>query len=865
MLRARLIIAMAGVAMVLAMGGAAQGAGFLVPTDESIPPLAIKYLRVDTTIDNQVATTHVTQEFQNSTNRQLECTYIFPLPKGAAIRDFSMYINGKREKGELVEKDKARAVFEEIVRRARDPGLLEYVDNNILKMRVFPVPANGTQKIEIEYSEMISMDGGLAEYVFPLKIGAKASRTLDDFTMAVRIKSPSAIKTVYSPTYEIGVAHPSEHEAVAGMESKGAVLDRDFQLFYTVGEKDFGLSLMTYRPDPDQPGMFVMLLAPKSEINAADRMPRDLVLVLDTSGSMRGTKLDQAKKALAFCLEKLEKKDRFAIVQFSTSAETFADGWTDATPDNLKKASEWVNKFEAAGGTSIAGALGKVFALKYEDARPATVFFVTDGQPTVDVTDPDTLAKTVKENNKRNLRMFTFGVGDDVNAKLLDRMAADTGGLPEYVRDGEGIDAKITRLAAKMTHPVLTGLSVEVTRVKVAEMFPKDLPDLFRGGQIVIVGSYTGDGPAAVRLRGSVGSKKEEFVYEETFPKKATERSFIGAVYAQRKIGFLLDQIRLHGENKELKDEVVRLSVAYGIQTPYTSFLVLENDQQYKQYGIERRKAEADNVAKLSGGAIVVNNGADASITMARSPMPMAPAKAGVAGEKRFDEAASREQSEAVADKLTSTFSVMGVGGGGGRDSAAPPASATPSVDSGTLTATGSTAEPRARTEGEAKNEDARRTKESGDREVSAWRQVGAEEFQKAQAGKTAVDIAQNVLALRLSEGKKFSDSAQPVQVRGGRSFANFRGVWVDERFTGAEQITKIKWGSEAYFNLLRTRPELKEILTLGEQVVVVTAKGKAVAVDSNDGSEKLTDDVMKTLFVDVAEVKPAETAPAAK
>ena len=581
----------AGVLMVLAITGAAQGAGFLVPTDEKIPPLAIKFLRVNTTIDNQVATTHVTQEFLNSTNQQLECTYIFPVPKGAAIRDFSMYINGKLQKGELVEKEKARQVYEEIVRRARDPGLLEYVDGTILRMRVFPVPANGTQKIEIEYSEMVPMDSGLAEYVFPLKIGAKASRTLDDFTVAVKIKSSAAIKTVYSPTYEIGVSHPSDHEAVAGMESKGALLDRDFQLFYTVGEKDFGLSLMTYRPDPEQPGMFVMLLAPKSEINAADRVAHDLVLVLDTSGSMRGSKLDQAKKALKFCLDKLEKKDRFAIVQFSTSAETFADGWTDATEDNLKKAGEWVGKFEAAGGTTIAGALGKVFALKYDEARPATVIFITDGQPTVDVTDPEAIAKTVKENNKKGLRIYTFGVGDNVNAKLLDRIAAETGGLPEYVREGEAVDGKITRLASKMTHPVLTGLSVEVTNVKVAETFPKDLPDLFRGSQIVLVGTYTGDGPAAVRLKGSVGSKKEEFVYEETFPKKTTDKAFIGSLYANRKIGFLLDQIRLHGENKELKDEVVRLSLAYGIETPYTSYLVLENDKQYAQYGIKRDEA----------------------------------------------------------------------------------------------------------------------------------------------------------------------------------------------------------------------------------------------------------------------------------
>jgi len=211
--------AAAAAALVLALGaaGRAGAAGLLVPRDEAVPPLAVKYLRVDATIDNQAATTRVVQEFQNSTKSDLECTYIFPLPKGAAVRDFAMYIGGKRMKGELVERDKARQVYEEIVRRTRDPGLLEYMDGNLLRMRIFPVPANGTQKVELEYTELLPLDGGLAEYVFPLRVGEKASRTLEDFTVAVRIRSGVPIKSVYSPSHEVGVSRPNDREAVAGM------------------------------------------------------------------------------------------------------------------------------------------------------------------------------------------------------------------------------------------------------------------------------------------------------------------------------------------------------------------------------------------------------------------------------------------------------------------------------------------------------------------------------------------------------------------------------------------------------------------------------------------------------------------------
>jgi Ca-activated chloride channel family protein len=765
---------------------AAQGAGLLVPKDESLPPLAIKYLRVDATIDNQVATTHVVQEFQNSTSRNLECTYIFPLPKGAAIREFAMYIGGKRMTGELLEKDKARQVYEEIVRRTRDPGLLEYMDGSVLRLRIFPVPANGTQKIELEYSELLALDGGLAEYVFPLRMGEQASRTLEDFTVAVRIKSAGAIKNVYSPTHEVGVSRPSDHEAVAGMESKGALLDRDFQLFYTLSEKDFGLTLMTYRPDPDKPGMFLVLLSPKSEINAAERAPRDVAFVVDTSGSMKGEKIEQVKKALASCLDQLDPKDRFAIVQFSTAAEGFADGWTAAGDENRKKAREWVAKFEASGGTNIEEALQRVFALAADDARSETILFLTDGRPTVGATDIQALLKLVKDANKRSLRIFTFGVGDDVNTHLLDRMANETGGLPEYVRPSEAIDAKVTRLFTKMSYPVLTDLAIEVPGVKVTDLYPKQPPDLFRGGQVVLLGSYEGSGDSVIRLKGRVGKKAEEFVYEGTFPKKAAERTFIGPLYAHRKVGYLLDQIRLHGEEKELKDEVVRLSLAYGIETPYTSYLVLENEQQYKQYGVNRDKEEA---------AISPSAPTGGDRTAARGKYLRYPSAS----------AATKPQAPAAPDAATNSLSrteVTGVGGGGHESS------------------------------GVRGNE---------------------KDLKEAQTGAKAVEIAQQVAKMKQAQSGTASAASRIVQKRGGREFVAYRGVWVDGKFEGTERLTKIKWGSEAFFRLVREHADLKEAFSLGQKVVVVTAKGQAVAVDPEDGLTELPDEAAKAIFTDAA------------
>jgi len=833
---ARLVSTAIALAAIGGLTGPALAAGLLIPADESLPPLAVKYLRVDTTIDNQVATTHVVQEFQNSTSSNLECTYIFPLPKSAAIRDFAMYIGGKRMKGELLEKDRARQVYEEIVRRSKDPGLLEYMDSNLLRLRIFPVPARGTQKVEIEYSQLISLDDGLAEYVFPLRVGDKASKTLEDFTVAVRIKSATPIKNLYSPTHDVGVSRPSDREAVAGMETRSAALDRDFQLFYTVSEKDFGLSLMTYRPDPEQPGMFLALVSPKSEINGQERVPRDVALVIDTSGSMKGEKIEQVKKALRFCLDKLDPKDRFAIVQFSTMAQTFEKAWTEAKGDNLAKARAWIDQIEAGGGTNISEALQRTFALGFEEGRLATVLFLTDGRPTVDLCDTEALVKFVKDSNKRNLRIFTFGVGDDVNTHLLDRMSGDAGGITEYVRPGEAIDGKVTRLFSKMSHPVLTDLALEVPGVQIAEMYPSKLPDLFRGSQVVVVGSYKGSGDSVIRLKGRVGKKREELVYEGTFPKKTAERAFIAPLFANRKIGYLLDQIRLHGENRELRDEVVRLSLAYGIETPYTSYLVLENEQQYKQYGINRSGWDASPMVVGIGGG---GTGSGSAVTAPRPSMTPAPSAA-AAGEhakraaERIDGAfgdRSRQADESGAD----TRPAGGAGALPHRQSGQPSGDKKP--DAG----------------GPAPAEKPRL------QAPAAYFGVRAEaDDLRADVGKTAVEIAQQIQRLRQAENAgRGTKGVTTVQQRGGRAFANYRGVWVDQKFEGSERLTKIKWGSEAFFRLVREKPPLREILSLGQRVVVVTARGQAIAVDIDEGAEQLTDAQMKELFADTPATKP--------
>jgi len=572
----------------VALQGVATATGMLIPKDPGIPPLAIKYQRVNIEIKDQVATTKVEQVFQNSVNRDLEATYLFPLPASASIQDFAMYINGKRMSGELVEKGKARRIYEDIVRRMKDPGILEYMGNNLFRIRVYPVPRMGTQKIELSYSEVLKMDGGVCKYVYPLKTSGAAARTLEDFSVALKVESKTPIRTVYSPSHKVGISKKSEHLAVVGFEQNRSILDRDFVLYYTVSEKDIGINLVTYRVGSED-GYFMLMISPSAEIDESQVLPKDVCFVVDTSGSMQeNNKIEQAKNALKYCVQNLGPKDTFNIIRFSTDVDRLSSDCLPATKANVQKAVEFISTFRAAGGTCISGALAAALSAKGTEARPYNIVFMTDGKPTVGMTDINEIVASMKKTNPRNARVFVFGVGYGVNTHLLDQIADASGGYPQYVKPDENIEMPVSSFSNKIRYPVLANPKLNLGKIQIRDMYPRRLPDLFKGVQLTLFGRYRAAGDVAIRLTGDVGGKKKEIVYEGTFAEKNTDNEFIKRLWATRKVGYLLDEIRLHGENAELKSEVIRLSKTYNIQTPYTSYLVLENDKAYTRHGISR-------------------------------------------------------------------------------------------------------------------------------------------------------------------------------------------------------------------------------------------------------------------------------------
>lgn len=558
-----------------ALTAAGLAGGMLVPSDSSLPALEIKNQRVTAEIKDGAASVRIEQVFLNTTGRELEAVYVFPLPENAAINDFAMYINGRRISGELVEKDKAREMYQDMIRRLRDPALLERMSGNLFKARVFPVPAGGEQRIEIAYSQTIPFDSGLYRFEYPLKTYGPASRVREDFSVSVKISSSRSIKSVYSPSHEAGVSRRGEHEAIIGLEERRAVLDRDFVLYYSVSDQDFGLNLLTRRVG-DEDGFFMLMLAPRAEPGRDEILERDIVFVLDTSGSMAGDKIAQAREALKYCVHRLNPGDRFNVIRFSSDVEAFHRDMVPAEPDMRNEALAFIDRFRASGGTDIAGALAEAVAMETAAERQKAIVFLTDGLPTVGVFDPNEILARTRQSMRPGTRLFVFGVGDDVNTRLLDRLSTENSGLSQYVRPGENIEVTVSAFYDKISLPVLCDPEIRVSGAAVNRLHPGKLPDLFAGSQVMVFGRYRGGGRATVTLAGNANGKRREWNYEAFFPEHSADNEFIPALWATRRMGFLLDQIRLAGAEKELEDEIIELGKEYGIMTPYTSYLVLE-------------------------------------------------------------------------------------------------------------------------------------------------------------------------------------------------------------------------------------------------------------------------------------------------
>lgn len=551
------------------------------PRVHTFAPLEVRFHRVEANVRDQVASTTVDQEFYNPNDRQFEGTYVFPVPAGTHLDKFSMEVNGQQVAAELLSADKARQIYEDIVRRHRDPALLEYVGRDLFKVRIFPIEPHSAKRIRLAYSQLLKSDAGLISYLYPLNTEKFSARPIPTISLKLELESGRPLKAIYSPSHKVEVRRHGDNRATVGFEANDVKPDTDFQLFFATERGDLGLNLMTSRTGPDD-GYFLLLAAPAFEVKERKVVAKDIALVLDTSGSMTGKKLEQAKKALLFCLDNLNAADRFELVRFATDSEMAFGSLVEATETNRDRARRFVQELKPLGGTALRDAL--VSALKTRPAtsdRPYFIIFLTDGLPTVGETDNDRIVAAVREASGAGTRVFCFGIGSDVNTHLLDRVTETTRAVSAYVLPDEDLEVKVSSFFTKIKEPVLANVRLAFPEaVTVSKLYPSPMPDLFKGEQVVLAGRYRGHGAGKLVLEGTVNGTTHQSSFDVHFPLSTPAQEFIPRLWATRRIGYLLDEIRLRGESAELRDEVTELARRYGIVTPYTAYLIHEDEQR---------------------------------------------------------------------------------------------------------------------------------------------------------------------------------------------------------------------------------------------------------------------------------------------
>jgi len=563
----------------------AQGI-IIVPPDPIEPwpgtPLTLQTESIEIDLDNQFAHVKITQIFKNNTWQDLEGTYMFPLPPGADISDFALWLDGNELASETLPADQAAQIYHQIVATMRDPGLLEYVGEGLIQAHIYPIPANGTKQVDIEFDWLLPIDTGLMRIDLPLKLDGYSIDLINNLAVTVDITAPDNLGTIYSPTHDVRIDRNGSRNATVSMEKSYHRPQGDFILYISRPVAPVGLNLLTHSTGYEE-GYFLAMIAPEYDESSIEVIPKDFVCVLDTSGSMSGYKIEQAKEALDFIFRNLNSDDRFQLITFATDIYPQYRGWSDATRANIEDVRDYIEGISAGGSTNINGALEQ--ALSYEPAagRPMYVIFLTDGLPTIGETNTARIMENISAiNSEVNARLFCFGVGDDVDYNFIDLLSRENGGYTANAGPNEDLEQPLSDFYAKIKSPVLTDLEIEIDGPRIYDMLPTTLPDLFLGSQLILAGRYVGEGRSSIVLTGTVGDESRRFTYNVEF-KENRDNDFVPRQWATRRVGYLLNQIRLYGETGEVVDEVIELATRYGIITPYTSMLVTEDEYPMPQ------------------------------------------------------------------------------------------------------------------------------------------------------------------------------------------------------------------------------------------------------------------------------------------
>jgi Ca-activated chloride channel family protein len=725
-------------ALAMLLAGAAPGAaqGWIEP-GVTRGGFAVHKIRseVQVRIEGRVAEIEVSEWFVNDGRRLAEGEYLYPLPGEAVFQGFSLFQGDAELRGEIMDADQAREIYEAIVRRRADPALIELAGQGLLRARVFPFQPGETRKVSLRYTQVLERAGNALQFVYaggvrgtaPLGEGSRTPEAVET-RFEIDIENSAAFLDPFSPTHELEVDRDDE---LMNVSIDGHVLGR-MSVFLPLSGDAVGLSVAAHRPIGED-GYFMLTLSPDRGSVAAQ--PKDVTVVLDVSGSMSGEKIEQARQALHQLLGTLSEDDRFRLMSFSNSVRVQSRDWVVSRGRYIERARAWVDDLTADGGTNIEAALNEAFRLDSPRGRLPVVLFLTDGLPSVGEESPERLAELAEARAGR-ARVFAFGVGHDVNTTLLDRLSEAGRGDTDYVQPGENVERVLSLLAAKIRHPVLTDLSLWGGPIEIDEVYPVNIPDVFAGDELVLFGRYAGDGTGQLTVSGERVGETLAFSTEHDFPEASDVNDFIPRLWASRKLGHLERQIWTEGETASLAEEIRRLALRYGLPSRYTSYLVEEP-------GIVAQGPLPDQ--RPGWGGRLLQMVMPAEDRMTSNAPARAPSASGAGAVRMADEARARRETSSASD----------------------------------------------------------------------------------------LRAAEKQLEAELEE---LDNEIEPTKAVGGRIFRLRDGMWTDVAFAAEARLIEIEAYSAAYFDLVRTLPELELVLReLGTVTVAGAELGLRVSSEGRD------------------------------
>jgi Ca-activated chloride channel family protein len=601
--RCTLIAACGAVSLWCLTAARSDAAGLLIADGGFGGQLEIKEHDVKVTINNGVAVTEINQVFQNTENRVVEALYTFPVPKGASVANFSMWIGGKEMIGEVVEKKRARQIYESYKTTRRDPGLLEQVDYKRFEMRIFPIAAGAEQRVKVTYYQELDFDHDQATYVYPLATATRSDAkqaTTGKFALSLEAKSEVPIVEMKSPSHEgdfVIVSHtPNYYQA--SLEARGGDLSRDLVLHYRHERPKTGFDIVTSK-QAGEDGYYLLTLVAGKELAELNR-GMDYVFILDVSGSMaHDGKLAVSRQSLGAFIDGLDQQDRFEVISFNVSANTLFNKLSAVNDEAKKQAGEFLSSQRARGGTLLRPAL--TAAYRYRDAdRTLNVVVLSDGM--TEQREQQELLQLIGQ-RPAGSRVFCIGVGNEVNRPLLQQLAEDAGGLAAFLSQGDDFQRQSEAFRRKLLRPAATGLTVGFDGGSVYDVEPEKLPNLYHGAPLRMYGRYRKAGPVKVTIAGEVLGSPFQQTVEVTLPETDDKNPEIERMWAWHRMERLLNEARRNGSTKSVEDEIVRLCEGYSIVSEYASFIVLENDAEYQRWKIDRRNAtrvERDRAAQAA-------------------------------------------------------------------------------------------------------------------------------------------------------------------------------------------------------------------------------------------------------------------------